>query len=139
MVLSYAVNWVAVIVTAVVGFVVGMIWWGPLFGKQWMKLAGKTEQDKKKMKERGMAGTMVTAFIANIVMAFVLSVLLLSTGAVSVSDGIIVAFLVWLGFVATISIGMVLWDGKPMGLFWLSSVGWLVIIEIMSVVLSVWG
>ena len=34
------VNWIAVIAAAVSAFVMGGLWYGPLFGKKWMALVG---------------------------------------------------------------------------------------------------
>jgi len=41
----YDVNWLAVILAALSGFVVGGIWYGPVMGKRWMKEAGISEAD----------------------------------------------------------------------------------------------
>ena len=41
------VNWLAVVLAALAGFVVGGIWYGPLMGKSWMAAVGKTEDDLK--------------------------------------------------------------------------------------------
>ena len=40
-------NYVAVLVCAVVSMVVGAVWYGPLFGKQWMEVIGINAKDKK--------------------------------------------------------------------------------------------
>jgi uncharacterized membrane protein YpjA len=41
--LSYIgeVNWLAVIVCAVLSMVIGFIWYGPLFSKPWVKLLAR--------------------------------------------------------------------------------------------------
>ena len=39
------INWLAVGAATLVGFVIGFLWYGPLFGKVWMKEAGLTEED----------------------------------------------------------------------------------------------
>ena len=41
------VNWLAVVLAALGGFVVGGIWYGPVMGKSWMAAVGKTEDDLK--------------------------------------------------------------------------------------------
>ncbi len=40
-----AVNWVAVLAAAVMGFVVGGIWYGPIMGKKWMGAVGLSEEE----------------------------------------------------------------------------------------------
>jgi hypothetical protein len=43
---SVDINWIAVIVAAVVNMVVGALWYSPqLFGKQWAKVLGKKVSD----------------------------------------------------------------------------------------------
>jgi hypothetical protein len=37
------VNWLAVLVAAVVTFVLGGVWYGPLFGKVWRAAEGQAE------------------------------------------------------------------------------------------------
>ncbi|RBP51307.1 DUF1761 domain-containing protein [Arenicella xantha] len=43
----FSVDWVAVIAAAVMGFVVGGIWYGPVMGKKWMGAVGLTEEQIK--------------------------------------------------------------------------------------------
>lgn len=42
------INWIPIIVGALVPMVVGAIYYGPLFGKSWMESLGFTEDDLKK-------------------------------------------------------------------------------------------
>ena len=37
------INWLAVAITAFIGFPLGFVWYGPLFGKAWMAETGMTE------------------------------------------------------------------------------------------------
>ena len=37
------INWWAVLVTTVMAFVLGGLWYGPLFGQAWLSAIGKTE------------------------------------------------------------------------------------------------
>jgi len=138
MALDFYVNYWAVIIAAVVSFFVSWIWYGPLFGNMWMRLSGYTKKNMTKDQKKGMGGKMVTALIAQLAMAFVVAVLISSIGISEITDVIFFAFLLWLGLIASIMIGSVLWDGKPMALFWLNSVHWLVIIEIMALIVSSW-
>lgn len=117
------VNWVAVILAAVVSMVVGFIWYGPLFGKAWMKLTGKKEMgDKKEMPK-----TYAIMFAASLVTAYVLSVLGASFET---------AFWVWLGFQATLLLNGVLFEGKSWNLYFLNAGHQLVSLLAMAWVLS---
>lgn len=61
-----AVNWVSVFVAALSGFAIGALWYGPLFGKPWMRLSGMT---KEKGAQASMAVTMGGAYALNLVAA----------------------------------------------------------------------
>ena len=43
----FDVNWIAVVVAALAGFLVGGIWYGPIMGKTWMGAVGLTEEQIK--------------------------------------------------------------------------------------------
>jgi hypothetical protein len=49
------VNWLSVFVAALSGFVIGSLWYGPLFQKPWMRLTGIT-------KEQGAKANLVVTF-----------------------------------------------------------------------------
>ena len=47
------VNILAVVVVSIVSMVLGMLWYGPFFGKQWMSLMKLTKLDMEKSKKKG--------------------------------------------------------------------------------------
>ena len=109
------VNLVAVLIASIVAMAVGHIWYAPgVFGKEWMKLA-KIKPPKKKQKH--MASTIILAWLSNIVMAYVLAIFLSFTKASTLATSLVVGVLVWVGFIATVSLGSILWEGKPVKLY----------------------
>ncbi|MBI3341870.1 DUF1761 domain-containing protein, partial [Candidatus Curtissbacteria bacterium] len=38
--MEFQINYMAVVAAAVVNMVLGFLWYGPLFGKPWMKMMG---------------------------------------------------------------------------------------------------
>lgn len=127
-------NLMAVLVAAASAFIIGSLWYSVLFGKLWMKLAGV----KKDKKDPYMPVRFLIYFIGQFVMAFVLAHFLIFTNAVSYVEGLITVFWLWLGFMAPISIGGVLWEKKSINLFVLNSVYNLIAMGVMSVVLISW-
>ena len=127
------VNYVAILVAALAYFVLGWLWYGPLFGKLWMKLQG---MNPKKMDNKGMAGKLAIHFVANVVMAFVLA-RLVTVGNLTVS--LIMGVWFWLGFMATMSLGKVLWEKKPFSLYALDNAHNLLGVLIMSGILAWWA
>ena len=130
-------NYLAILVAAVVDMIVGMLWYGPLFGKQWMAMMGFTPESMKSMKmtpKQAMLGGFVTA----LVFAYVLAMFADVFGALGVSGALSLAFWVWLGFVATMQAGSFLWEGKPFRLFVFNAVESFVAILAMALVVVLW-
>src|SRR3989344_4272333 len=110
------IKWLAVVAAGVVNMVVGYLWYGPLFGKMWKGLMGFTDESMKSMAMKPMVA-MAWGFVASLVMAYVLSRFAFVSGAIDVMGALTLAFWVWLGFLATTTIGSYLWEGKPFKLF----------------------
>lgn len=117
--------------------VIGMLWYGPLFGKKWMKLSGMSHEKMQAAKKKGMGKTYLVAFIGSLVTAYVLShfIAVLSLDATSASK---LAVLVWLGFIATKMLSGVLWKGESVALYVLGAAEELVAIVAMALVLASW-
>lgn len=58
------VNWIALVVAALSTLVIGFLWYGPLFGKAWMKETGITEEQAQKGMPLRFGLSVVLAFIA---------------------------------------------------------------------------
>ena len=131
------VNYLAVLVAGIVNIGIGFLWHGPLFGKQWMALMGFNKNSMKSMKiTAGQA--MVGGFVAALVMSYVQAYIIGFSQAATFIEGVISGFWIWLGFVATVMIGKVLWEGKPFRLFAITSGYWLVTLMINGGILAVW-
>ena len=127
------INLLAILAAGIINMVVGSLWYGPLFGKKWMALSGHTMGEKK-----GMTKAYVIMFGGALVMAYVMSYLIGLAGASSFKAGMEVGFWAWLGFVATVELGTVLWDRKPWALFRLNAAYHLVVMALMGGVLAIW-
>jgi hypothetical protein len=128
------VNYVAVLVAGIVSMVVGALWYSPmLFGKMWMTLSGMSETDAKAMKGKGMGQTYAAALLVQLVMAYVFYQFL-DLGA-GYAGAFQTAFWLWLGFIATVMLGTVLWERKPVQLYMLNIAYWLVNLFVMGSVL----
>mmetsp|Transcript_12529 Transcript_12529/g.41324 ORF Transcript_12529/g.41324 Transcript_12529/m.41324 type:complete len:147 (-) Transcript_12529:13-453(-) len=58
------VNWIALIIAALSTLVIGFLWYGPLFGKAWMKETGITEEQAQKGMPLRFGLSVVLAFFA---------------------------------------------------------------------------
>ena len=61
-----AINWLAVVVSAVAFFVLGGIWYGPLFGKKWQSAVGLSDEE---MKQANMGKLFGTAFVFSFIIS----------------------------------------------------------------------
>ena len=129
---SYAVNYVAILVAAIANMVVGYLWYSQmLFGKAWMKMMGKKDMGKKD----SMLMMMAAGYVSSVVMAYVLAIFIQLNGATTPLMGAMAAFWPWLGFVATVTLGSVLWEGKSIQLWVLNAAHHLVGMAVMGAVL----
>lgn len=136
------INYGAVVAAAAASILLGFLWYGPLFGKPWMKLMGFTQEHMTKQKEKGMAGTFVLMIIGSLVMAYVLAFSLMFASTYmkvsGVQAGLMAGFWNWLGFIAPVLMGAQLWEGKPWKLFYIGASYYLVSLCVMGVILATW-
>ena len=132
------VNYLAVLVAAVVNMIVGFLWYGPLFGKRWTKLMGWTAADMEAGKKT-MGKTYGLTYIGAAFMAYVLSVVLNNSSATDFMSGAMVGFWIWLGFVVPVQMSEVLYGKKSWDLYYLNIGYYLVALVLMGGVLASWG
>ncbi|HLF54444.1 MAG TPA: DUF1761 domain-containing protein [Candidatus Nanoarchaeia archaeon] len=131
------VNYWAVLCAAISGFVIGWIWYGPLFGRQWAKLMKFTSKGLKKMKMTP-AKAMTFGFVSVLVTAYVLAHFVNLLNLTNWGGAAQFAFWAWLGLVAPVQFGAFLWEGKPLKLFLLNTAHNLVVLIVMSGILAIW-
>ena len=137
--ISVMVNFWAVFVAAIASMVVGSLWYGPMFGKQFMHASGlnKLSPEEKAEMKKGMTMTYIWQFIASLVMFYVFAWLMGALGAVTVMGGIQAAFWVWFGFMVPLKLGDALWGGKMM-MFWLSIGNLFVTLMVGAIIIGAW-
>ncbi|MEK6909184.1 MAG: DUF1761 domain-containing protein [Nanoarchaeota archaeon] len=137
------VNLNSTLLITVILFVIGFLWYGPLFGKLWIKLSKIPALEVAKAKKKGMSGMwkqMVLNFIGTFVMVYVLTGLISLLGITIPVQGAVIGFWIWLAFFAcTTLLGSVLWEGKSWGLFALNGLYWLVNLKLAGFLAVVWN
>lgn len=135
------VNIISVFVAALAAFFIGFMWHGPVLGKQWMKLMKMTTADMeagKKEMEGKMPFYMITAFLQQVVTAYVMAMFAIVFGVSDVATAVILGFLVWLGFIATTLLNGVLWEKRTMSLYLFNIAYHLVSLVVISLIVSLW-
>lgn len=119
------VNYLALILAAVAQMVLGFLWYGPLFGKEWSKLRGfnfdkLSKEEQKKMQQQMMPWYGVT-FVVSLVTAYVLAhVMFLSQNFFAYTPlmtGLTTAFFMWLGFMMPVRLYNEIFGGNNWKLF----------------------
>lgn len=133
------INYWAVLVAAVASMVIGSIWYGPLFGKRFMKAMGMdkwTSEEQEKMKKT-MILSYIGQFVGSCVMFFVLAWYIMISFPTGVYGGLTNAFVLWFGFVVPIKLADALWGGK-MEMFWIGVGGMLVTLLTAGAIIGGW-
>lgn len=135
------INYVAVVAASVIAIIIGSLWYGPVFGKPWMKLMGIKPETVDK-KQKGMGKTYALMALGTFVMAYVLAHVseysMTYTKTYGVPGGLANGFWVWLGFVAPVHMGAQLWEKKPWSLFLINAGYHLVSLLTMGSILAIW-
>ena len=136
------INYWAVLVSALASMVIGSLWYGPLFGKTWMRLASVGHDAMETAKRRGMWKLYLVAFIGSFLMAFTIDHSLIFgnafLGMSGVWAGLQGAFWLWLGFFVPVTAGAYLWEGKSLKLWTLNAAYYLVVLGVMGMILTAW-
>lgn len=127
------INYLAVFVAALLGFIIGGLWYGPLFGKQWMKEMNFTEES---LKNANMAKIFGFSFVLSLVISFNLAAFLGEKA--DLMWGLTAGALAGIGWVAA-SIGITyLFGRKSLKLFLIDAGYQAVTYTLMGGLLGVW-
>ena len=114
------INWIAVVVAAISAFIIGALWYGPLFGKAWQKMVGLSDKEL----QVGQAKIFGGAFVLTLVMSITLALFI---GDDTLPWGLFVGLASGLGLAATAFGVNYLFEHKSLK-FYLINAGYNVII-----------
>ena len=89
-------NWWAILVATVLAFVLGGLWYGPLFGKAWLAAMGKTEEEIEPS-----ASPFIISFFTALVTAITLAWLVHALSVQGWAAGALLGLVAGIGFIAT--------------------------------------
>ena len=126
----HEVNLLAVLVAGIVPMIVGVLWYGPLFGKRWLQLMETTAEE---IQEKGInpLKTYGVSFLLALVTAFILAQLFAGMGGaarvVSIAGksgdalaGVYLALMALIAFILPVGYQSVAYEDRKAGLFWLN-------------------
>lgn len=128
------INYLAVLVAAIVGFGIGAVWYAPpVLGKTWMALTGRTPD---KTKGEAVAPPMIMAFVATLISVFVLA-LFIGEGA-SVGSGALAGLLAGVGIASMAIIVNGLFEARPTTLMAINSGYQILVLTAAGAILGAW-
>lgn len=129
------INWLAVIVAAVATFVLGGVWYGPLFERVWRAADGKAEPQAGRQKHPALVYGL--SFALMLIAAVALAVAIGPDPSVAKSVGF--GLVVGIGWVAT-SFGVnYLFAGRRLALFAVDAGYNVVLFALMGVIIGLFG
>lgn len=126
-------NWWAILVATALAFVLGGLWYGPLFGQAWMQALGKTEDDIQPT-----PAPFVISFFTALLTAVVLAWLVIELGVQGWVDGALLGLIAGIGFIATAMASDSAFCGWPLKLFLIQSGYRVMYAIIMGAILGGW-
>lgn len=141
--MAIPINWWALLVTTIVSFVLGFLWFGPLFGKIWMKTIGVTmpETITPEMKKGMMIGyfwVLVTAFITNFVLLHNITFGIAALGFGGIAAGLQAGLWNWLGFCLPLLVASVMFESRPKKYILVTGGYYLVSLLINGMIIASW-
>lgn len=136
MIQFHSLNNLAILVSAVILWVLGAIWFSPaLFAKPWMEMIGAKREPGKR---DGLLLAMTCSFIGDLVMSFVMAVIIMWSNTTGFKYGCVAGTLMWIGFFAAPNLPQGLYEKRPFKLFTITSGYWLVGLFIVGGLLASW-
>jgi hypothetical protein len=133
------INWLAVIVAGVAGWLVGAVWYSVL-SKQWLAAQGKTtETAKQEAAGQSLPVLLVIVFVANLIMAVMLYGIMIHVGPFTIRSGMISGALIWFGFVITAIATNYAFQGRKPMLTVIDGGYWLAVLLVIGAILGAFG
>ncbi len=107
------INIKAAVIATVALFVLAFAWFGPLFGKKWMKLNGISKKDAEKSMVTPMIKELIGTFIMISVIAYLLSAMQIN----EIKDAANLGAILGIGFILTNEYAKVNWAKGSTELF----------------------
>jgi hypothetical protein len=129
-----SINWWAVLVSTVVAYAIGAVWYAPpVFGNRWMAALGKSREELG-----DPARLMVAQFFLTLVIAAVLAAVVVRFGAVNWIEGAVLGLMLSLGLVATSLMSDWMFCGFSMKLYWMQIGYKVTYVTVMGAILGAW-
>lgn len=124
-------HWLPILGCILLAYVVGTLWHGPIFGKQWMKYCGMKQPKPEDIKFSMMLPGIIASFFHMLAMTTVMGRTFELVAIANVWQALLIAFVLWLAFTALAYANSYAWEGKPFG-YWCISAGYYLVMMLAS-------
>lgn len=132
------VNYLHVLVAAVVVFVLGWLWYSPLlFFKPWMRLRG-LDPVAAMANAKTPTGKLIVELARCLVLAYVIARFVALLGITSWLGAVHFGLFLWIGFPVILLTGSVLWDNVPWKVAAIHAGDWLVKLLVIPIIATLW-
>ncbi|MGH9968528.1 MAG: DUF1761 domain-containing protein [Pyrinomonadaceae bacterium] len=131
------INYPAVLVAAILHWILGAVWYG-IFTNKFVELMAWTPEQLRALENQSHGKEYVMAFLSSLVLVYVLAHFVQYTKATNLVGGLQTAFWLWLGFVATTQAATVIFEGRKPGLYLLNIGYQLVACLAAGALLAIW-
>lgn len=133
--MTFAINWLAVIIATVASWALGAVWYMVL-ANQWLAAIGKTRDQINAKDYTPYISSIIVQLIMAIVLAAVITPLF---GATNVITGIQAGLLMWVGFVITSMIQGHRYEGAPWSRTFIDGGYMLGVLLVQGIVIGLFG
>jgi hypothetical protein len=131
-------NYLAVVVAAVVYWLLGALWFGVLFTKPWMQLEHISQEQAAAMQGAASAVPYIVSFFLGLLIAFVLAQLCAWRNASTAARGASLGVLLWIGIVGPVTYTTSMYEMRPPHLFLINEGYVLVGFCLMGAIVGAW-
>jgi hypothetical protein len=134
MAIDFGVNYLAVVVAAIAGGVIGFLYYGVAgLSDRLARMDGRAPRGGPPSPTQAAIGMVV-----GLVNAWVLALLSLNLGASSITDAILLGVLVWIGFAAAFKAAQVAFEGRSWNAWALAGLHDLIVEIVAAAIVTVW-
>ena len=127
------VNWIAVVIGAVFNLAFGAVWYGPLFGKLWLRVIGKKEDEIQ-----SSATMYLLPLLAGLASSYVLAAIITGLGITLWWQGISIGIILGLGLGASATLTTGTFEDSPRGAWLLFTAYQLVVFAGQGLMFALW-
>jgi len=133
------INYLAVLVSAVLAFAIGGLWYSPfLFANQWVNAHGFTEERVNEM-QKGASKAYSISLVCQVLIALAMAVIAGYLHLTALVQGLKLGLLAWGGFALPLGLMATMFTDRKMTVFLIDTGYQLVFLLVIGSIISVWN